>query len=61
MKLQGSVSKISLQIDMQNFVSTESDLLATKKKKKRKIIIIIIFTKIRGTRFCHRSDDITSP
>ena len=42
-KLQSSVSRTSLQIDMQNFVSTKSDLLATKNE--------VIFTKIWDTRF----------
>ena len=30
-KLQGFVSRTSLQIEMQNFVSTQSNLLVTKK------------------------------
>ena len=33
-KLQGSVSRASLQIDMQNFVNTKSDVLVTIKKKQ---------------------------
>ena len=36
-KLKGSVNWTSLQIDMQNFVSTKSDLLATKKNDKKVI------------------------
>ena len=35
-KLQGSASRTSLQIDMQNVISPKSDLLATTKKKKKK-------------------------
>ena len=35
-KCQGSISKTSLQINMQNFVSTKSDLLATNKKQTNK-------------------------
>ena len=35
-QVQDSVSRTSLQIDMQNYVKTKSDLLVTRKKKKKK-------------------------
>ena len=50
-KLKGSVSRMPLQIDMQNFVSTKSDLLAIKKMKKK-----IIFAKIWDVSYHHWDD-----
>ena len=52
--LQGSVSRKSLQIDMQNFVGTNLIYYRQKRKKERKVI----FTKKWDTGFYHPSDDM---
>ena len=51
-KLQGPVSRTTLQIDMQSFVSTKSDLLGTKNEKSFSPKIEICSFVILATMIC---------